>query len=959
MTPGIAALRLRPGEGRLMGLLAGLFATVEAGRGLADVAANTLYVRRVGADSLPVLFIGLGIVSMIVALGYGAAIGRFERRRFLVVLLVGFAALMLIERLAVLIEVPNILPAVWISVYAVAALLLTVVWTVAGSTLDVRQAKRLFPICTSAAIVGGFVGTLAAGPLASAVGTENLLVAFAALLLGAAGLTATTVSASPTRGRHPGPGRSFLAELRIGFDDVRSSPLLRLVAVAYVLFAVMLFSVEFSFLRAMGDAFETEAELATALGLLSAAVTGVSFLVSFLVANRLYARFGIGAAALILPVVYLIGFGVWLVGFSLATAVGVRFTQQVTQRGVSNAAFGALYNVVPSARRAQVLAFVDGVPGQVGTVLSGVLLLVVAALLEQAQVFVLGIVTAVAATFVVLRIRARYGAALVRTLRSGLAEQVLEGGPGVTALSHEPLVLESLRAGLASPHAGSRRLAVDLLGRLSTPDAADAILPALRDEDAAVRATAVEALAEIDPPRLAQLARLAADPSAEVRARLAVGLARAGDDAGAHTIVTALESSPEPSERAAWLYAIGRLGDPAAALAVAQAGDDASPTVRAAAIRALGTLAAGTHGGTARIVQALDDEALVVRRAASSVLARHDDAGGSLLDVLRTGSPRAQEAAVEALQGASGAAQEPLREWALGLIKRAADLRRWSPGNGAEPGTAAELLNFTLEQRELQAQRRVLAAISALGAPEANGTIRRALRSRDAEVRAQAIEALDALGDPRLGRALAGLLDREPVAPDGADTVAFLADDPDPWISTLANRTLAERDGPVPTDDGATPTDPRRGDAMPDPDATLGVIERMLCLRRVPLFDRLAPEDLQRLAAVATERRYAAHEALLTEGDLGDELVIIVEGDVLVVQGVGPDAWLIRTYAGGDHIGELAVLRAQPRAATVVAGNDGVHGLVIDGDGLRAILEERPEAALALLATLADRIGTQ
>jgi hypothetical protein len=36
-----------------------------------------------------------------------------------------------------------------------------------------------------------------------------------------------------------------------------------------------------------------------------------------------------------------------------------------------------------------------------------------------------------------------------------------------------------------------------------------------------------------------------------------------------------------------------------------------------------------------------------------------------------------------------------------------------------------------------------------------------------------------------------------------------------------------------------------------------------------------------------------------------------------------------------------------------------VHGLVIDGDGLRAILEERPEAALAMLATLADRIGTQ
>ncbi|MDQ4034376.1 MAG: HEAT repeat domain-containing protein [Chloroflexota bacterium] len=942
-----------------MGSLAALFATVEAGRGLADVAANTLFVRRVGAESLPALFIGLGVVSMSLALAYGAAIGRFERRRFLVALLVGFAALMLAERLALLAEMANVLPAVWISVYAVAALLLTVVWTVAGSVLDVRQAKRLFPICTGAAIVGSFVGTLAAGPLASALGTENLLVVFAGLLLGAAALTARTVTASPAPGRRSGPDRSFVAALRIGFDDVRSSPLLRLVAIAYVLFAVLLFSVEFSFLRAMGSAFQTEAELATALGLLSAAVTGVSFLVAIMVANRLYARYGIGAAALTLPIVYLVGFGVWLVGFSLATAIGIRFAQQVTQRGVSNAAFGALYNVVPSARRAQALAFVDGVPGQVGTVLSGVLLLAVGALLEQAQVFVLGIVTAAAATVIVLRIRSRYGDTLVRTLRSGLGEQVLEGGPGVAALAHEPLVLENLRAALASPHAGSRRLAAELLGRLGTSEGADAILPALRDEDAEVRAAAVAALAETDPHRLVQHAELVTDSSTDVRGWLAVGVSRAGDDAAAQTILKGLEASPEPSGRAAWLDAIGRLGDPAALPAAAEAVDDASPAVRAAAIRAFGTLSTRGDGAMSRIVQALDDEALVVRRAASSILARRDDAGGSLLDVLRAGSPRAQEAAVEALQGARGAAHEPLRDWALGLIERAAHLRRWSRGNGATPGSAAELLGFTLEQRELVAQRRVLTAIAALGAPEANGTIRRALRSRDAEVRAQAIEALDALGDSHLGRALAALLDTDPGAPAGEHDLASLAEDPDPWISTLAKRARAERDGALATDDGTTPTDPPGGAAMPDPDATLGVIERMLCLRRVPLFDRLAPEDLQRVAAVASERRYAPHEALLTEGDFGDELVIIVEGDVLVVQGVGPDARLIRTYTGGDHIGELAVLRAQPRAATVVAGNDGVHGLVIDGEGLRTILEERPEAALALLATLADRIGTQ
>ena len=146
---------------------------------------------------------------------------------------------------------------------------------------------------------------------------------------------------------------------------------------------------------------------------------------------------------------------------------------------------------------------------------------------------------------------------------------------------------------------------------------------------------------------------------------------------------------------------------------------------------------------------------------------------------------------------------------------------------------------------------------------------------------------------------------------------------------------------------------------MPDTDRTLGEIDRMLFLRRVPLFAELVPEDLQRLAATATERLYAAGEALVREGDVGDELFVIVEGRVRVVRIEEGVERLLRTYEAGDHIGELAVLRDRPRAATVLAESDGVRALVIGGEGLRAILRERPEAAMAMLATLAERLSVQ
>jgi hypothetical protein len=63
---------IRPGEGRILGLVALLFMVLETGRGIGEVGVDTLVVSRFGADMLPYLFIGLGVTSLVAALAYGA-----------------------------------------------------------------------------------------------------------------------------------------------------------------------------------------------------------------------------------------------------------------------------------------------------------------------------------------------------------------------------------------------------------------------------------------------------------------------------------------------------------------------------------------------------------------------------------------------------------------------------------------------------------------------------------------------------------------------------------------------------------------------------------------------------------------------------------------------------------------------------------------------------------------------
>ena len=134
---------------------------------------------------------------------------------------------------------PATVPLAWLSVYAIGAIAVTIAWTMAGSVFDARQAKRLFPICTAAAIAGSFVGTLLSGPVANAIGTESLI-ALEAVLLGAVGLLIVAVSRTTTVRVPPRRrDRTIVDDLRMGFDTVARSPLMRLVAIAYVLLAVL------------------------------------------------------------------------------------------------------------------------------------------------------------------------------------------------------------------------------------------------------------------------------------------------------------------------------------------------------------------------------------------------------------------------------------------------------------------------------------------------------------------------------------------------------------------------------------------------------------------------------------------------------------------------------------------------------------------------------------------------
>src|SRR5574341_1102969 len=562
MTAQLASFfQIRTGEAKMVALVAALFAFIEIGRGIGGNAADGLFFIRFGVSFLPYMYMILGAVTFFVMLSYTTGLGRLDKATFFSVLLSVLAAVLLVERVAILFDQPLLYPLLWVSVNILSLILGTFVWNVASEVCDTRQAKRLFSLFTSAGILGGILGNFVTGSLAKSMGTENLLVLYAALLLACLALI-RAITRQFFKKTQKLKSKGLIDEIRVGFDFVRTSRLMQLIAFASVLFSVLFFSISFPFNKVVSASCPNEADVAGFLGLFSGIVTVITFIVSLFIANRLYTRIGVVNAVLILPLTYLVGFVLFAVNYSLTLAVIARLAQMVILSGVASSAWNAFFNVVPPEKRAQVQSFDSGVTAQVGIALSGVLLILGDRVLNATQIFVMGMLAAVICGYLVWRMRASYADALLAALRAGFLDVFTATQQGFQYLRTDTNARRVALAGLTDPKPTVRRVSAEILGKLNAPEAIEPLSRALAEPDVDVRCAVLDALVELNAYQAVdQIAALTTDPEPSVRCSAINALSiLAPQHASIETVLLNASKDADPKVRARTAVALHRAG---------------------------------------------------------------------------------------------------------------------------------------------------------------------------------------------------------------------------------------------------------------------------------------------------------------------------------------------------------------------------------------------------------------
>jgi CRP/FNR family cyclic AMP-dependent transcriptional regulator len=97
-----------------------------------------------------------------------------------------------------------------------------------------------------------------------------------------------------------------------------------------------------------------------------------------------------------------------------------------------------------------------------------------------------------------------------------------------------------------------------------------------------------------------------------------------------------------------------------------------------------------------------------------------------------------------------------------------------------------------------------------------------------------------------------------------------------------------------------------------------------------------------------------AGEVIFAEGDSGDQMYGIVEGEIELRTANR----FVATLGTDDVFGEMAVVDASPRMATAVATSDTVLA-VIDKRRFLFLVHETPTFALQVMSTMAERFRHQ
>jgi AAA family ATP:ADP antiporter len=528
------------------------------------------FISALGADNLPYVLLAAGVLIGVLMQGYSRSTALLPRRWIIPIAQLAMAAILVVFWVLFGSGAAWVPVAFYVFGLMLGVLLISQFWTVANDIYDPRQARRMFGFIGGGASLGGASGAAITALTVTRVGTDNLLLVSALAIAACAGIVAAIVRRQPALGAPAPHGEEAGVGGAEAIRLLARSRHLQLIS-AVIGFAAIGAAVIDQQLNMAAEEMKGAGATDAITGFLAQVsfyLSVAGFVVQVGLTSQIHRSFGLAVALMILPIglastaaLILATGALWAPAVARVLDTSIRYTIDKTTREV-------LFLPLPADVKYRAKPFVDVTMDRLTKALGALLILVLikpwglglswpslsyASLLISA----LWMVTA-------RRARAEY----LTTFRRGIEAHALVPAAEQSGMADQATV-ELLVEELSSPDDLSVLYAIDML---TTLDKRNLITPLLlRHDSPAVRARALRTLDPTRRPASAawagEVERLLRDDEAEVRAAAVQALAALRREDVASSMHRYLDDSdPRVAATAAVVLAdSGRPADVAAA----------------------------------------------------------------------------------------------------------------------------------------------------------------------------------------------------------------------------------------------------------------------------------------------------------------------------------------------------------------------------------------------------------
>jgi AAA family ATP:ADP antiporter len=462
-----------------------IFLVIGWGTAIGRGTADALFMKRFGVEYLPAFYAVLSPVLALTSLAYAATVDRLSAERLFQRLLLVLGVVLLLCWLLIQFGTSELIYPFYFLVYEVASEVLLIHGALyLSQNLEAQQAKRLTPPILAGAQLGTILGGLTLVQLSETLGVQNLILAwFGSLLLAGAMILSWHRLKGPSvfyrQGLRQRSGwRTAGSEALQGIKLLRRSNLLRVSSAALFFMVIAFYILHYMVHTVYTREFASEEALSSFYGGLVAATSAAALLLQLTVTGRAIRRFGVRTVNLLFPGSLVIVFCGLSLSFTLPLALLASFSKDTIMPAFRNPVRNLFFNALPAnvQGRARATSLVVVMP--LALLLAGGFLWFVQHFDEPALVAAAGLGAALFYLLYNLRMNKVYLAEIIATLKGRLYVPE-EQGAHLKLGERDDAVFQEMLSGLAHADEQVSVAFAEALVRLSPKSSISVVLPHL------------------------------------------------------------------------------------------------------------------------------------------------------------------------------------------------------------------------------------------------------------------------------------------------------------------------------------------------------------------------------------------------------------------------------------------------------------------------------------------------